>query len=95
MANTQKGFQKEDAEDLLHQLKEYYETQRDEWSKVLNQWKSLESTWQDKQYQKFEPLFEKLSFAYSEAEKDCEKYIAFIQRRIKVEEQKEDKLGNL
>ena len=93
MART--SFERQDAEDLLNQLKQYHETQRQEWSSVLNQWKNLESVWLDKQYEKFEPLFDKLSSTYSEAEKDCEKYITFIQKQIKIDEQKEEKLKNL
>ncbi|MDJ0648106.1 MAG: hypothetical protein QNJ60_05310 [Xenococcaceae cyanobacterium MO_188.B19] len=92
MART--SFERQDAEDLLNQLKQYHETQRQEWSSVLNQWKNLESVWLDKQYEKFEPLFDKLSSTYSEAEKDCEKYMDFIQKQIQIDDQRKQKLAS-
>jgi hypothetical protein len=89
------SFERQDAEDLLNQLKQYHETQKQDWSSVINQWKNLESVWLDKQYEKFEPLFDKLSSTYSEAEKDCEKYMAFIQKQIQIIDDNRQKLAGL
>jgi len=91
----QTSFELEDAQILLSQLQQFQDTLRQEWSRVLNQWRNLEQTWRDEQYYKFEPLFEKLSSTYNDAEKECEGYLAFITKQIQIAEKRNQSLGNL
>jgi len=86
------SFDLEDAEALLTQLRRFYETLREEWSSVSNQWGNLKSVWHDVQFDKFEPLFEKLSDTHRESEKECEEYIAFMKEQIQIAQEVRDRL---
>ncbi|HAT15950.1 MAG TPA: hypothetical protein DCS91_22460 [Microcoleaceae bacterium UBA11344] len=91
----QTSFDLEDAKDLREQLQQFYETQRQEWSRVLSQWENLKGVWHDNQFDSFEPLFEKLKSTYSDGERECESYLVFLNQQIKVAEERRQKLGNL
>lgn len=95
MAKQQTSFSSEDAEVLLNQIQQFYETLRQEWSRVLNQWGNLKLTWRDEQFYKFEPLFEDFAANYGAIEKECEEYMAFLQEQIQIAEQRKSKLGAL
>lgn len=91
----QTSFDLEDAEVLLNQLQQFYESLQQEWSRVLNQWNNLQVTWRDEQFDKFEPLFGKLSSTYTQAETDCQKYISFINEQISRLEDRQQKSKGL
>lgn len=91
----QTSFDLEDAEVLLNQLQQFYELLQQEWSRVLNQWNNLQVTWRDEQFDKFEPIFEKLSSTYTQAETDCRKYIDFINEQISSLEDRQQQLKSL
>ena len=93
--SRQTSFDLEDAETLLKQLQRFHETIRQDWSKVLSQWANLRSVWHDQQFDKFEPLFEKLTTTYSDSERECEEYIAFMQDQIRIAEDRRAKMGAL
>lgn len=95
ISGEQTSFELEDAQILLNQLQQFQETLRQEWSRVLSQWSNMKHTWRDEQYYKFEPLFEKLSSTYNDAEKECDTYIIFINEQIQVAEKRKQSLGNL
>ena len=86
MTGQQTSFVRADAEQLLTELRKFNESLKAEWSIVKNQWKNVDETWHDKQYEKYYPLFERLESRYQEAEIQCEKYISFIDREINIEE---------
>ncbi|MEH2363821.1 hypothetical protein [Nostoc sp.] len=87
-------FEREDAEVLLNQLQQFQKTLQQEWSRVSNQWGNLKSVWLDEQFENFEPLFEKLSATYDDANRECEGYIAFLNRQIQIDEEREQRLRN-
>jgi len=91
----QTKFSTDDASDLLRELQQFKDILNDEWSRVLNQWSNLESVWHDQQFDKFEPLFEKVIVNYRDTEQENEKYISFIQEEIKIAEERNQRLGNL
>ena len=84
MAGQKTSFVKEDAEQLLTQLKNFRDSLKEEWSRVKSQWQNVDNTWHDKQYDKYYPLFEKLEEIYQEAEIQCDKYIAFVDKEINI-----------
>lgn len=92
---AQTTFESQDAEELLRQLQDFRETLRQEWSRVQSQWGNLKAVWNDQQFDRFEPLFEKFSATYDDAERECEKYINFLQEQLQVAEDKKQKLSNL
>lgn len=94
MAGQRTSFVRADAEKLLDELRNFNQSLRAEWSKVENQWKNVDDTWHDKQYEKYYPLFQKLQYIYQEAEAQCDKYIAFVDKEINIE-RKDDDLTNL
>ncbi len=87
MAGSTK-FSTEDAEDLLQQLQQFKDVLNDEWSRVLNQWSNLKSVWHDRQFDRFEPIFEEFISNYRETEEENEKYIRLIQEEIKISEER-------
>ncbi|MGB3191360.1 MAG: hypothetical protein WBB43_18290 [Limnoraphis sp.] len=89
------SFNLEDAECLLRQLNQFRETLQQEWGKVATQWDNLKLTWHDQQFDKFEPLFEKLSSTYQHEIDECEKYMVFLVQQIKTAEQRKVKLGEV
>jgi hypothetical protein len=93
MAGNQTTFDSEDAEVLLNQLRGFQDTLRQEWSRVLNQWGNLKYVWRDQQFDKFEPLFEKFSATYDDAERECGKYIAFIEEQMRINEERKQQLS--
>lgn len=80
----QTSFNIDDAEALLKQLQEFNQTLKQEWSKVGSQWANLKRNWRDVQFDKFEPLFEKLSATYNLANFESEVYIGFLEKQIEV-----------
>lgn len=88
-------FSTDDAEDLLRQLQQFKDVLNDEWSMVLNQWSNLKSVWHDRQFDQFEPIFEKFIANYRDTEEENEKYIHFLQQEIKIAEKRNQRLGNL
>jgi hypothetical protein len=89
------SFEITDAQDLLGQLQQFDDTIRQDWAKVLNQWGNLKSVWRDQQFDRFEPLFDKLSSTYNDAERECEGYIAFLQDQIRIAEARQSRMGEL
>jgi hypothetical protein len=89
------SFNLEDAECLLRQLNQFRVTLQQEWGKVATQWDNLKLTWHDQQFDKFEPLFEKLSSTYQHEIDDCEKYMVFLVQQIQTAEQSKVKLGDV
>lgn len=92
---AQTTFESQDAEELLKQLQDFRETLRQEWSRVQSQWGNLKSVWNDQQFDRFEPLFEKFSATYDDAERECEKYINFLQEQLQVAEKTNEQLDQL
>ena len=80
---------------LLHQLHNFHQTLCQEWENVITQWNNLKATWHDQQFDKFESNFEKLSANYYEEIEQCEKYIAFLNQIIKINETKHQNIGEL
>ncbi len=95
MAKQQTSFSLEDAAVLLSDLQQFRETFQQEWSRVLSQWANLKIAWRDEQFDKFEPLFEKMAANYQDAEQDCDNYIEFLQEQIRIAESRKSKLGGL
>ena len=95
MSKQQTSFSTEDAEMFLSEMQAFRETLQQEWSRVLNQWSNLKVTWHDEQFDRFEPLFEKLVASHSNAERECEKYIVFIQEQIRIVDDRKSRLRNL
>lgn len=95
MAKQQTSFSLEDAQVLLTELQQFRDLLQQEWSRVLSQWQSLKGTWRDDQFDKFEPLFEKMAANYQDAEGDCDNYIEFLQEQIRIAESRKSKLGGL
>ena len=91
----QTSFLLEDAEILLQQLQQFHDTLQREWSRVSNQWSNLKSVWQDEQFDKFEPLFEQLSFTHLNADRECEGYKFFLNEQIQIAQERQARLGNL
>ncbi|MGL4500276.1 MAG: hypothetical protein ACRCU2_14515 [Planktothrix sp.] len=89
------SFNLEDADCLLRQLDQFRGTLQQEWGKVAIQWENLKSNWHDQQFDKFAPLFEKLSSTYQDEVDDCEKYMVFLVQQIKTAEQRKVKLGDV
>ena len=89
------SFEISDAQDLLQQLQQFEETIRHDWSSVLNQWGNLQATWRDQQFDRFEPLFERLAATYNDANRQCEGYIAFLQDQIRIAEARQARMGAL
>ena len=83
---SQTSFNIENAEYFLYQLKDLYQVLQSEWSRVLNQWYNLKSTWYDYHIYQFEDKFEILSSHYSRAIKQCEYSIIFLESRIIIAE---------
>lgn len=80
----QTSFDIEDAEYFLKRFKDFYEVLQEEWSRVLNQWYNLKSSWYDYHIYQFEEIFEALSYKYLQAIKDCEKCINYLQDKIEI-----------
>ena len=95
MSKQQTSFSSEDAKFFLSEQQAFREALRQEWSRVLNQWSNLKATWRDEQFDRFEPLFEKFAANYSDAERECEDYIAFVQEQIRIADERKAKLGAL
>jgi hypothetical protein len=95
MAKQQTSFSSEDAEVLLKELQQFREIFQQEWSRVLSQWSNLKINWRDDQFDRFEPLFEKMAANYNDAEQDCDNYIEFLQGQIRVADERKSKLGGL
>lgn len=91
----QTSFSIEDAKALLHQLHHFHTCLQQDWLRVLNSWDNLQATWQDEQFCRFKPFFEKVAANYGNAEKDCEKYMIFLQEQIITAEKQRSKLGIL
>lgn len=91
----QTSFDLEDARQMLHQLERFRETLNQQWSKVLDRWSNLKSTWRDEQFDRFESYFMKLSSTYEQALEDCENYSLFLNRQIKIYENEKSKLSLL
>ncbi|NER97314.1 MAG: hypothetical protein F6J86_26290 [Symploca sp. SIO1B1] len=89
------SFNVEDVKSLLHQINEFCETLEQEWNKVSNQWSNLKSTWHDEQFNKFEPIFEKMLFAYEEEITKCKSYTIFLAQQIQIAQQRNNKLVDL
>ncbi|NES20132.1 MAG: hypothetical protein F6K41_14675 [Symploca sp. SIO3E6] len=89
------SFNVEDVNSLLEQINEFCETLQQEWNKVSNQWSNLKSTWHDEQFNKFEPIFEKMLFAYEEEITKCKSYTIFLAQQIKIAQQRNNKLVDL
>ncbi|AMW29883.1 hypothetical protein [Arthrospira platensis] len=89
------SFNLEDAECLLRQLDQFRGTLQQEWGKVATQWENIKLTWHDQQFDKFAPLFEKLSSTYQGEIDGCEKYMGFLVQQIKTAEQRKVKLGDV
>jgi hypothetical protein len=90
----QTSFDLEDAKALQDRLGELYQTWH-EWQKVESQWANLKSVWRDEQFDKFEPLFEKLSTTYDNAMEECHQYRGFLAQQIQIAEERRFKLGEL
>jgi hypothetical protein len=90
----QTSFNLEDAKVLQDRLGELYLTWQ-EWQKVESHWTNLKSVWKDEQFDKFEPLFEKLSTTYNKALEECHQYRGFLAQQIQIAEEKRLKLGEL
>lgn len=80
--SKQFSFSSEDAEHLLQELQKLQEILEQEWSQVLNQWSNLKATWQDDQFDRFEPLFEELVNSYKSALFEAEVYTGFLNKQI-------------
>lgn len=89
------SFNVEDAECLLRQLDQFRGALQQEWGKVSTQWENLKSTWCDQQFDKFAPLFEKLSSTYQNEIDDCENYMYFLIQHIETAQQRKVKLGDV
>ena len=89
------SFNLEDTECLLKQLNQFRVTLQQEWGKVATQWENLKLTWHDQQFDKFAPLFEKLSSTYQDEIDECEKYMLFLVQQIKTAEQRKVKLDEV
>ncbi|WP_330202639.1 hypothetical protein [Cyanobacterium sp. Dongsha4] len=90
----QTKFNRQDAEDLLRQLQEFNYILNDEWVRVLNKWRNLELCWRDKQFEEFEPLFQKFKANYRDAEYNSEEFIRFIKEQIAISEERQRVLSN-
>lgn len=84
--SKQISFEIEDAEKLLTQLQHLNEVIQQEWLRVLNQWKNLEETWQDKYYDDFKIDFQELLDIYKEEENKLEQHITFLKEQIEVKQ---------
>ncbi|BAZ12179.1 hypothetical protein NIES4071_40070 [Calothrix sp. NIES-4071] len=78
------SFEIEDAQELLNQLQKLNEIFQQDWSRVLNQWGNIKTTWQDKQAVVFEAQFQKILSIYQCSGKECEEYIVEIKRQIEI-----------
>ncbi|MBP0013396.1 MAG: GNAT family N-acetyltransferase [Roseofilum sp. SBFL] len=95
MAKQQTSFSSEEAQILLRELQQFCETLKQEWSWVVSQWSNLKVTWHDEQFDRFEPLFEKMAAHYNDVERDCEQYIEFLQEQIRIADERKSALGSL
>ncbi len=95
MVKQQTSFSSEDAEMLLKDLQQFREVLQQEWSRVLSQWANLKIAWRDEQFDRFDPLFEKMAANYNDAEQDCDRYIQFLQEQIRIADERKSKLGAL
>ena len=93
--SQQTSFNVESARDLQNRLQQFLEVLHQELGKVQSQWQNIKSTWHDQQFDRFEPIFEKFLAAYDDAEKDCERYIAFLNEQIQIAEKRRHQLGQL
>lgn len=91
----QTSFTEEDARELLSQLQKFRETLNQEWSRVANQWSNIKAVWYDQQFEQFEPIFQKFMYTYDDAERECEKYINFLEEQIRISRQRNQKLRDL
>ncbi|AFZ52435.1 hypothetical protein WEU38_11755 [Cyanobacterium aponinum AL20118] len=90
----QTKFNRQDAEDLLRELQKFNNILNYEWIKVLRKWETLQSCWHDKQFEEFEPLFQKFKANYQDAENKSEEFIRFIQEQITISEERQRVLSN-
>lgn len=93
--NGQISFEVADVEDVLKELQQFKEVIRHDWNRVLDQWGNLKSDWRDQQFDRFEPLFEKLIATYNDSERECENYISFLQEQIRIAEARRSRMGEL
>lgn len=95
MASNNFSFSIQDAKDFVQQLTKFQEELRQEKSQLLNQWSNLKSSWQDKQRNDFEDVFEKILSTYNDAEQANDKYIKFVEEMIEKQEKISSQVGNL
>ncbi|AFY38212.1 hypothetical protein Lepto7376_1893 [[Leptolyngbya] sp. PCC 7376] len=81
---AQTSFDIEDAEYFLNRVKDFHEVLKDEWLTVSNQWYSLKLSWYDCHIYQLEEVFGILSYKYSQAIKNCEQCIKYLQDKIEI-----------
>jgi len=91
----QTSFDLDDAKSLQTQLNSFSGIFQGEWDHVLNQWAKLKSSWNDEQFNQFEPFFERLTITYEKSVRECNEYEYFLAEQIKIIEEKKSKLGDL
>jgi hypothetical protein len=75
-------FDIQKTQEFRHHLHSFLCCLDEQWDEVTNRWKTLQNCWDDNQYDKFEPEFEKLSSEYKRAKQQCEHYIIFLGKII-------------
>jgi hypothetical protein len=82
-----KSINLEDASSLIRQIQRFQEVVGSDWKSVVNQWRNLQDCWRDRQYDRFEPIFEQLCSTYELCERQCEEYTEFLESRIRDSEE--------
>lgn len=95
MASNNFSFSVQDAKSFLQELRKCQENLRQEKSQLLNQWSNLKSSWEDKQRNDFEEIFDKILSTYNNAEQANDKHIKFVEDMIEKQEKISSQVGDL
>jgi hypothetical protein len=87
MSNRTVGINIEDTQALLQQLQCFRGNIGSDWKGVMSQWQNLQSCWNDRQYDKFEPFFEELCRTYAQCEQQCERHTQFLEDCVRDSEE--------
>jgi hypothetical protein len=95
MTSNQVVFDLEKAQGLSVSLGDFNESWK-EWRIVEQCWANLQLTWRDRQYDKFEPIFEALTDSYSKASRSCDDCKRFIVGQIEIaSKSRENLIGSI